>query len=58
METGPHAPTETQKTLVCNETIIINLIKQDLIHWKMINLLQNMQVRDDHHLDISSIILK
>ncbi len=59
METGPSAPIETQKTFVCNESIIINLIKQDLINWKMINLLQNMQVRaDDYQLDISSIIFE
>lgn len=39
--------------------IIINLIKQDLIHWKMINLFQNMEVRaDDYQLDIGSIIFE
>ncbi|WP_294675719.1 hypothetical protein [uncultured Fluviicola sp.] len=59
METRPHAPIETQKTFVCNREIVTNLIKQDLIHWKMINLLQNMQVRaDDYQLDISSIIFE
>ena len=59
METLPHAPIEIQKAFVCNETIIINLIKQDLINWKMINLFQKMQVRaDDYQLDISSIIFE
>ena len=59
METLPHAPIEIRKTFVCNETIIINLIKQDLINWKMINMLQNMQVRaDDYQLDIGSIIFE
>ncbi len=59
METLPHASIETQKTFVCNEMIIINLIKQDLINWKMIQLLQNMQVRaDDYQLDIGSIIFE
>lgn len=59
METLPHAPIETQKTFVCNETIIINLIKQDLINCKMINSLQKMQIRaDDYQLDISSIIFE
>lgn len=57
METGPHA--QTQKTFVCNESIIINLIKQDLINWKMIHSLQKLQVRaDDYQLDISSIIFE
>jgi hypothetical protein len=55
METLPRAPIKTQKTFVCNETIIINLIKQDLINWKMIHSLQKMQVRaDDYQLDIGS----
>ncbi len=59
METGPNAPIEIQKTFICNETIIIDLIKQDLINWKMINLLQNMQVRaNDYQLDIGSIIFE
>lgn len=59
METGPHAPIKTQRTFVCNETIIINLIKQDLINWKMIHSLQKVQVRaDDYQLDISSIIFE
>lgn len=59
METGPHAPIESQKTFVCDRAIITNLIKQDLINWKMINLLQNMQVRaDDYQLDIGSIIFE
>ncbi|WP_343634740.1 hypothetical protein [Fluviicola sp.] len=59
METLPHAPIETRKTFICNETIIINLIKQDLINWKMIHSLQKVQVRaDDYQLDISSIIFE
>ena len=59
METGPYVPNRSTKTFVCNETIIINLIKQDLINWKMIHLLQNMQVRaDDYQLDIGSIIFE
>uniref|UniRef100_UPI0026284405 hypothetical protein n=1 Tax=Fluviicola sp. TaxID=1917219 RepID=UPI0026284405 len=59
METLPHAPIEAQKTFVCNREIVTNLIKQDLINWKMINLLQNMQVRaDDYQLDIGSIIFE
>lgn len=59
MEILPHAPIEIQKTFVCNETIIINLIKQDLINWKMIHSLQKVQVRaDDYQLDISSIIFE
>ena len=59
METLPHAPIEIQKTFICNETIIINLIKQDLINWKMIHSLQKVQVRaDDYQLDISSIIFE
>ncbi len=49
----------TPKTFICNKSIIINLIKQDLINWKMINLLQKMQVRaDDYQLDIGSIIFE
>lgn len=59
METLPHAPIEAQKIFVCNRAIVTNLVKRDLIHWKMINLLQNMQVRaDDYQLDISSIIFE
>ncbi|MGV3611698.1 MAG: hypothetical protein ACO1N0_12150 [Fluviicola sp.] len=59
METLPHAPIETQKTFVCNRAIVTNLIKQDLINWKMINLLQNMQIyADDYQLDIGSIIFE
>lgn len=59
METLPNAPIENQKTFNCNRVIVTNLIKQDLINWKMINLLQNMQVRaDDYQLDIGSIIFE
>ena len=59
METGPHAPIENQKTFVCNKTIVTNLIKQDLINWKMIHSLQKVQVRaDDYQLDIGSIIFE
>lgn len=59
METLPHTPIEAQKTLVCNRAILTNLIKQDLINWKMIHSLQNMQVRaDDYQLDIGSIIFE
>ena len=59
METLPHAPTEAQKTFVCNRAIVTSLIKQDLINWKMIHLLQNMQIRaDDYQLDIGSIIFE
>ena len=47
------------QTFICNKTIIINLIKQDLVNWKMINSLQKMQIRaDDYQLDISSIIFE
>lgn len=59
METLPHAPRETQKSFVCNKAIVTNLIKQDLINWKMIHSLQKVQVRiDDYQLDISSIIFE
>nr|WP_294860037.1 hypothetical protein [uncultured Fluviicola sp.] len=59
METLPHAPIKAQKTFVCNRAIVTNLIKQDLINWKMINALQNRQVRaDDYQLDIGSIIFE
>ena len=35
------------------------MIKQDLINWKMIHLLQKMQIRaDDYQLDIGSIIFE
>lgn len=44
----------TPQTFICNKTIVINLIKQDLVNWKMIHLLQKMQVRaDDYQLDIA-----
>lgn len=59
METPSSAPMKTSNTFVCNETIIINLIKQDLINWKMIHSLQKVQVRaDDYQLDIGSIIFE
>ncbi|MNU76015.1 hypothetical protein D3C71_655580 [compost metagenome] len=59
METLPNAPIKTSNIFVCNETIIINLIKQDLINWKMIHSLQKVQVRaDDYQLDIGSIIFE
>ena len=59
MEILPNVPIETQKTFVCNETIIINLIKQDLVNWKMIHSLQKVQVRaDDYQLDIGSVIFE
>lgn len=59
MEALSNAPIENQKTFNCNKTIVINLIKQDLINWKMINLLQKMQIHaDDYQLDIGSIILE
>lgn len=49
----------TPQTFICNKTIVINLIKQDLVNWKMINLLQRMQIRaDDYQLDIGSIIFE
>lgn len=59
MKALSNAPIENQKTFNCNRVIVINLIKQDLINWKMINLLQNMQVRaDDYQLDIGAIIFE
>ncbi len=59
MEALPNAPIENQKTFKCNKVIVINLIKQDLVNWKMINLLQKMQIRaDDYQLDIGSIIFE
>ena len=59
METLPHAPIETQKTFVCDTAIVTNLIKQDLINWKMICSLQKIQIRaDDYQLDIGSIIFE
>lgn len=59
MEALSNAPAENQKTFNCNKLVVINLIKQDLINWKMINLLQKMQVRaDDYQLDIGSIIFE
>ncbi|MNK35453.1 hypothetical protein D3C87_539800 [compost metagenome] len=49
----------TPKTFICNKTIIINLIKQDLVNWKMINSLQKMQIQaDDYQLDIASVIFE
>jgi len=54
-----NTPAEHQKTFNCNKVIVINLIKQDLVNWKMINSLQKMQVRaDDYQLDIGSIIFE
>lgn len=48
-----------KNTYACNKTIIINLIKQDLINWKMISLLQKTQIRaDDYQLDIGPIIFE
>ncbi len=59
MEALSNAPAENQKTFNCNKIIIINLIKQDLINWKMINSLQKMQVRaDDYQLNIDSVIFE
>ena len=59
MEVSSNAPIENQKTFNCDRIIITNLIKQDLINWKMINLLQKMQIRaDDYQLDIGSIIFE
>ena len=59
MEALPNVPIEIQKTFVCNREIVTNLIKQNLINWRMINLLQKMQVRaDDYQLDIGSIIFE
>ena len=59
METGPRAPIEAQKTFVCNRAIVTNLIKQDLINWKMIHSLQKVQVHaEDYQLDIGSIIFE
>lgn len=59
METSPNAPLENQKTFNCNKIIITNLIKQDLINWKMIYLLQKMQIHaDDYQLDIGPIIFE
>lgn len=59
MEASPNSPIENQRTFHCNKEIVINLIKQDLINWKMINLLQKMQIRaDDYQLDIGYIIFE
>ena len=64
METLPNASiekelVEKEKTLTCNKLIITNLIKQDLINWKMIHSLQKVQVRaDDYQFDIGSIIFE
>lgn len=59
METLPNAPRENQKTYNCNRLIVTNLIKQDLINWKMINLLQKTQIHADaYQLDIGSIIFE
>ena len=64
METLPNSPiknkpVEKEKAFICNKVIITNLIKQDLINWKMIYLLQKMQIRaEDYQLDISSIIFE
>lgn len=59
MEASPNSPIENQRTFHCNKAIIINLIKQDLINWKMINLLQKMQIlADDYQLDIGTIIFE
>ena len=59
MEKLSHAPIENQMTFNCNKAIVTNLIKQDLINWKMIRLLQSMEVRaDDYQLDIGSIIFE
>lgn len=59
MEALSNAPSENQKTFNCNKIIVINLIKQDLINWRMINLFQKMQINaDDYQLDIGSIIFE
>ena len=59
MEALPNAPIENQKIFNCNKVIVVNMIKQDLINWKMIHLLQKMQIRaDDYQLDIGSIIFE
>lgn len=59
MEASPNSSNENQKTFNCDKVIVTNLIKQDLINWKMINLLQKMQIRaDDYQLDIGSIIFE
>lgn len=59
MEALPNAPIENQKTFNCNKVLVINLIKQDLINWKMISLLQKIQIQaDDYQLDIGSIIFE
>lgn len=59
MEALSNAPIENQKIFNCNRVIVINLIKQDLVNWKMINLLQRMQIRaDDYQLDIGSVIFE
>ncbi|WP_300667002.1 hypothetical protein [Fluviicola sp.] len=59
MEALPNAPIENQKIFNCNRVIVINLIKQDLVNWKMINLLQRMQIRaDDYQLNIDSVIFE
>jgi hypothetical protein len=48
-----------KNTCAYNKNIIINLIKQDLINWRMIYLLQKMQIRaDDYQLDIGPIIFE
>lgn len=59
MEALPNAPIENQKIFNCDRVTITNLIKQDLINWKMINLFQKMQIRaDDYLLDIGAIIFE
>lgn len=59
MEIQPNAPAKNQKAFNCDQAIVTNLIKQDLINWRMISLLQKMQVRaDDYQLDIGSIIFE
>lgn len=59
MATLPSTSIESQKTFNCSRETITNLIKQDLLNWKMINSLQKMQVyADDYQLDIGSIIFE
>lgn len=59
METLPNAPIENQKAFNCNRDTITNLIKQDLLNWKMISSLQKMQIHATHYqLDIGSIIFE
>lgn len=49
----------TEKPFLINKTIVTDLIKQDLINWKMINSLGIIQINaDDYLLDLGRIVFE